>query len=463
MQNSLSNFFARIGRKLTQPVFSGTGGRGGWGWFSDLFRGEFDYRKEAGHLWESSIPLACLKWEQRATTEIEICAQQKDDSGDWTIDVDHAIANLIVNPNPHFDSHQLLDALRMDYHLDGNAYLYKVRSASGAVVEYWWIPHWLIEPRWREDGQDFIACYEYSVNGQIYALPVEDIIHFRNGIDPSSNGRKGLSDFRGVLREVCSDNEAAVFGAALMRNMGIPGVIISPKAQAAGGNPTLTKQQRNDFKEQWNESFTGERRGEPFVQSIPVDITVPGFSPQQLVLDKVRKIPEERITAAFGIPAVVLGFGAGLETSSAKASHADARKQAYESCVIPTLYAFARTMTRQLMPEFGDISKERIWFDISNVSLLQPDQNELYKRVTSAYDSGWLKRSEARRLAGFQSDAEDEVYKALPAPGDADEKEKDNQDSDNKEDSEAEDPEEELKSIRREIAARWAKATREAA
>lgn len=462
MPNSLSNFLTRIGRRLTQPVFSGTGGQGGWGWFNSLFRGEFDYRKEAGHLWESSIPLACLKWEQRATTEIEICAQLKDESGDWSIDAGHPISELIANPNPHFDAHQLLDALRMDYHLDGNAYLFKRRSLSGAVVELWWIPHWLIEPRWREEGQDFIGCYEYSVNGQIYALPVEDVIHFRNGIDPESNGRKGLSDFRGVLREVCSDNEAAVFGAALMRNMGIPGVIISPKAQAAGGNPTLTKQQRNDFKEQWSESFTGERRGEPFVQSIPIDINVPGFSPQQLVLDKVRKIPEERITAAFGIPAVVLGFGAGLETSSAKASHADAREQAYESCVIPTLYAFARTMTRQLMPEFGDIAKERIWFDISNVSVLQQDQDALFKRITSAYDSGWIKRSEARKMAGLKSDAEDEIYKSLPAASDETQKNPDDEDAESDEDPDASDKEEELKSIRREIAARWAKATKEA-
>lgn len=455
MQNSLSQFFSRIGARLTQPVFSGTGGLGGWRWLSDLWRNGFDYRREAGNLWESSIPLACLKWEQRASSEVEIVAQRRDASGDWVTDAAHPAYPLLTNPNPFFDTHQLLNALRMDYHLDGNAYLWKARSGSGQVVQLWWVPCWMIEPCWQEDGDDFITCYQYRANGKDYALPVTDIIHFRNGIAPESHGRKGLSDFHAVLREVCTDNEGSVFGAALLRNMGVPGVIISPKAAAGGGAQNLTKAQRSDFKEQWTESFTGERRGEPFVQSIPIDITMPGFSPQQLLLDKIRQIPEERISAAFGIPAVVLGLGAGLQHASAKSSFADARAQAYDSCVIPTLYEFARALTRQLMADFGDVNNERIWFDLSDVGALQPDQDALFVRISAAYLAGWLKRSEARELAGYESGPEDDIYappKALP-PG--------NEDPAAPDDNEDPDPDEELKTIRRELAARWAKATKE--
>jgi len=317
----------------------------------------------------------------------------------------------------------------------------------------------MIDPRWEEGGADFIGGYEYRVNGKIYGIPVGDIIHFRNGVDPASQGRKGLSDFAAVLREVCSDNEAAVFGAALMRNMGVPGVIISPKQETM-----LSTAARKKMVEDWTEKFTGERRGEPFVQSIPIDITMPGFSPQQMVLDKIRKIPEERITAAFGIPAVVLGMGAGLEASTAKASHSDARSQAYESCVIPTLYTFARAMTRALMPEFGDIATQRIWFDLTGVSALKADQDALYKRLDMAYNGGWLKRSEVREAAGYKSGPEDDVYAEKPSPslmlhdgsGNPRARPKGTDANDG-------DPEEELKTIRAEIAARWAKATKEAA
>ncbi len=403
-----SSFLRRIGEVLNRPVHSGMGGMGGWGNFG-FSRGGYDYKAEAGPLYESSIPLACLKWEQRASIEAEVCAQKRNESGDWENDNRAPILDLLFNPNPHFDIHQLLDALRFDYHLAGNSYLYKARSGSGKVVQLWWIPSGMIEPRWEETGTEFISCYEYSVNGRIYAIPVADIIHFRNGIDPRSHGRKGLSDFAAVLREVCTDNESAVIAATLCRNMGIPGVIIAPKS-TQGIDTQLTKEQRNQFKEMWQESFTGERRGEPFVQSIPVDITMPGFSPQQMLMDKMRAIPEMRITAAFGIPASVLGLMAGVENSKTKGGRGDEREQAYESCIIPTLYTLARTLTRQLMSEFDDVKTARIWFDLSDVRVLQQDEDALFKRMDSAWKNGWLKRSEVREKTGYESTPEDEIY-----------------------------------------------------
>lgn len=378
-------------------------------WLSQL-RG-FDYRTEAGNLWESSIPLACLKWEQRATNEAEVAIQRRDGSGKWINDSTHPLLDLLTNPNPFFDTHQLLDVLRFDYHLSGDAYLWKARAMTGEVVQLWWIPSSMIVPRWNEGGTSFIDCYEYSVNGNIYALPVEDVVHFRNGLDPDWQGRKGLSDFAAVLREVCTDNEAGVFTAALLRNMGVPGVIIAPKGSGDGNTPELTKRERNSLKELWQSCFTGERRGEPFVQSIPVEITNPGFSPSDLVLDKLRKLPEERITAAFGIPAVVLGLGAGLEASTAKASHADAREQAYESCVIPTLHTFSRALTRQLLSEFEDTKLVRIWFDLSDVRVLQEDHDARAKRASVLFNGGIVKLSEARDLMGFKSGSEEEKYK----------------------------------------------------
>ncbi len=405
------NFLQQIGRVLSKPVFSGYGGRGGWGLNGRYpSGGAFDYKREAGPLWESSIPFMCLKWEQRATVEAEIVVQGRDENGDWKNLPGHPLLDLLGNPNPFFDLHQLLDAVRFDYHLSGNAYLWKSRSASGKVVQLWWIPSWLIEPRWEETGGEFINCYEYLVNGQSFSIPVGDIIHFRNGIDPRSHGRKGLSDFAAVLREVCTDNEASIFTASLLRNMGVPGVIISPKGTDA--NPgNLTKDQRNEFRDLWNEMFTGERRGEPFIQSIPVDVTMPGFSPQQMVLDKLHSIPEQRICGSFGIPASVLQLGTGLENSNTKAGKGDDREQAYESCVIPTLYAVARTLNRSLAPEFGVVTVMRVWFDVSEVRCLQEDENEVIKTLVLACGGPFLTVNEARTkrgvksIAGAQSDA----------------------------------------------------------
>ena len=47
------------------------------------------------------------------------------------------------------------------------------------------------------------------------------------GIDPN-NTRKGLSPLASLYREIFTDDEAANMTASLMRNIGVPGVVLSP-------------------------------------------------------------------------------------------------------------------------------------------------------------------------------------------------------------------------------------------
>src|SRR5690606_31997656 len=98
--------------------------------------------------------------------------------------------------------------------LDGNAYWVKVKNEAGGVLELWYVPHWLIEPKATRDstGQTFITHYEYRVDGQVLAVERDEIVHFRYGLDPH-NPRKGMSPLASVLREVFTDDEAANFSA----------------------------------------------------------------------------------------------------------------------------------------------------------------------------------------------------------------------------------------------------------
>jgi HK97 family phage portal protein len=404
----VNNFLARIGRALTTPLFSGSGGAsglGGWnmrGLSALLGMPVIDPENEVGELWRSSIPFSCLKWEQRASIELGCVVQRNDANGEWVNDARHSALVVLRNPNPFHSTAQFWDCVRWDWHLDGNAYIWKERSASGKMIRLWWIPSWMIEPRWEEGGTEFISCYEYSVNGQVFALPVSDVIHLRNGLDPRWQGRKGLSDFAAVHREVLSDDEAAVLVASLMKNGGMPGVIISPKSAGAGsGMPAqMNKEQRAEFGEYWNENFSGSNRGKPFIQSIPVDVQFPAYNPQQLVLDKVRAIPEQRIAGAFGLPLSVLQLGSGLVNSNSKANKSDDREQAYESCIIPNSMMIAEQFSRQFLPEFGsDTTFTRVWFDASNVRCLQADEDALAKRLVVACGGPYMTPNEARKRA----------------------------------------------------------------
>ena len=85
--------------------------------------------------------------------------------------------------------------------------------------------------------------------------------------------------------------------------------------------------------------------------------------------------------------------------------------------VVPTMNYIAGEIRAQLAPEFYG-EREDIWmdFDYSKVKALLEDENALYERMTKAYEKGWLKRSEVRAQADYQSGPEDEAYRPEPAP-----------------------------------------------
>lgn len=368
---------------------------GPWGWLFNLLPGaQYDYRREAANLWENSIVLACIKWMGRTFPEAPPLIEELMPDGKWVVSPGHSFVPLIENPNPFWTDCELWAATLLSLAVDGNAYWYKSRSKAGRVVELYYVPHWTMEPRWPDDGGKFLSGYEYRVHGDPIHLPVEDVVHFRDGVDPR-NYRKGLSPLSAVLREVCSDNEAATFSAALLRNMGVPGVVISPAKEEG----ELATEERERLLKLWQQKFAGDRRGEPLVTQIPISVSAPAFSPEQMVIDKVRRVPEERITAALGIPAIVVGMGAGLERST-YANFKEAREAAYESSIIPTKRILAKQLTQQLLVEFADPGRFRIGWDFSEVRALQESQNDMFARLTAAVGGPWLSPNEARAYVG---------------------------------------------------------------
>jgi phage portal protein BeeE len=104
---------------------------------------------------------------------------------------------------------------------------------AGRVIALWWIPSDARAALAADDPTVFIGWYEYTVDGVVYEDRPEDVVHFRHGIDPN-NPRKGLSPLASLFREIFTDDEAANFTASLLRNLGVPGVVISPANTTAG-------------------------------------------------------------------------------------------------------------------------------------------------------------------------------------------------------------------------------------
>jgi hypothetical protein len=261
-----------------------------------------------------------------------------------------------------------------------------------------------VEPYWPQDGSAYLSGYNYSPNGLEIPYAPADIVHFRDGLDPH-NTRKGLSPLASLLREIFTDDEAANYTASLLRNVGVPGVIIAPDTDEVNVTPDDAKA----IKAQFKDLTSGDNRGDPLVMPARVKVTSLGFDPQQMDVKTLRRIPEERISAVLGVPAIVAGLGAGLDRSTF-ANMAEARELAYESTIIPNQRLFAADLTTQLLGEWDATGKQRVAWDYRNVRVLQEDQNKLWLRVDTAVRGGWLTVARAQELVGEQAEEADNVY-----------------------------------------------------
>lgn len=370
------------------------GATSAWSWglqLGGLNRGRIDYAALVGDGRGNAIVVAVIRWVQRTFPEATPIVYERLREGDEEARPDHDLVALLNRPNEFYSGVHLWSATLADWLTSGNAYWYKARNGAGRVVELWWVPSSLIEPRWPDDGSVFISHYDYNPDGRFQQLAVDDVVHFRDGIDPD-NIRKGLSPLLSLARELFTDDEAAAFSASLLRNLGVPGVIISPDE-----NVVMSQDDAERIKAEFSHRYSGEGRGQAMVMSAKTQTTVLSFSPQQMNLKDIRRVPEERVTAIYGVPAMVLGLGAGLDRST-YSNYEQAREAAYESMIFPMQRLFLAELNTQLMDDFEDVRKFRVAFDNSQIRVLAEDTDALYTRVSNAQ---YLTVNEKRTQVGL--------------------------------------------------------------
>ena len=365
------------------------------------------WETDAGDLSRNSAVFAGIAWIQRNFPDARL--QVVTESGEKPTAIPrHPLTELLKRPNPHYSSTALWAGSLISYLADGNAYWMKARNTiaggPGLPVELWWVPHWMMRPERPRNGGAFLEKYVYTVNGKEYDVKPADVVHLRYGRDPY-NDLLGLSPWKACLREIVADNEALTYHAAIMQNFGVPGVVASP----ATPDVTPTEPMARQFRDLWKQKMTGDHRGEPLVVPWPVKLEMPGWSPEQLMLEKVFHLSEERICAVLGLSPMVLGLGSGLERSTFS-NYSEAREAAYYDCLIPIQRMIAEELNAQLLPDLGDPEAQCVCWDYSDVRALQPDMGEVAKRNVLLFNAGLIRQSEARTDQGLPVTPEMEKF-----------------------------------------------------
>jgi HK97 family phage portal protein len=395
--------------KAFRMHFTGYGGTFGQSWGSGWPLGWFNnsrlnYAAEAGRLTQSSLVMSAVNWLGRVLPEAPLQVMQADGKGKEEPIVGHPAIKLLNRPNPFYSGASLWKSFALSWITSGNPYFLKARNSFGQVVQLWYVPPAMMGPRWPEDGSEFISYYEYQVDGRLYRIEVDDVIHFRDGADPANMGRTGLSPIASILREICADNEVATYQFLLLKNGGVP-----PVALALKDGQVSVQFNADEIKQNYLRATSGDERGKVFVSNRAVELTKLGFNPTEMDLKVLRHLPESRFASVIGIAKETLGFGAADENSTYN-NVQQADERSIETYVKPLWDYIADELTHQLGPDFALKDNQRFASDLSEIAALQEDRNSLHKRAQGDLASGGITVNEYRAMIGMPSIADGNVY-----------------------------------------------------
>ncbi len=430
------NFMQRVASGVVQRVASGLSvvkkdfgvtaeGDAGWtrmggGGVPHYPNSDLDWQGKAGDLLFNSVVSICVQFVMDKIAEPQVRAVRQDGGGMLTPIAKHPATQLLNWANGEYRGRQLLAALALSFKINGNAYAVKVRGPGGLGMprELWYVPHWRMTPLAPPDGgptQFYKMTVPGSTQSKIY--PRADVIHHRNGLDPS-NPRLGMSAFRAQFRSIVSDNEIDTYTALVLSNFGLAGVVITPD----GSDVEIEPEQAEELKRRMQQSMTGDSRGDILVPNVPIKLQYASRSPQDLALTTIGDRPMQRICATFGIDPAAVGLSA-LTGEKYGTLRKEARASSYEQGILPMLSVFAEAWSQELLPDFGQsLDDVFIEYDYSRVRDMQEDSDAVHKRARDDFKGNGLTLDEFRALIGLDP-AEDKalgdkfLFQLLPAPG----------------------------------------------
>lgn len=348
----------------------------------------------------NSIVMACVFWAMRNVVQA-IPVVERFEGGGWKVVPDHPVTELLRNPQARLalddrsvlTGRKLLSSLTYSRMLDGNSYVLKIRNDAGIVIGLDWLPHGSVRAVGRGDRPGVASHYEVASRSGWICVDAGDVIHDMDGVDPG-NLLSGMSRLKCLMRQVMTDNQIAAYCQSIMRSP-VPSFMVSVK----GDRSRISQEDADALAKRFAEKTSGEKVGGVIVPTFDAEITPVGYRPDEMAIEAMNRLPEERITAVFGIPALVLGLGSGLGRAT-YSNLKESREAAVEEFLVPLWQELSSTFTNQLLREYESGSGWRVRFDTSEVAVLQEDRHRLHARVRADLAAGIIDAETARRETG---------------------------------------------------------------
>ncbi len=362
--------------------------------------GKFDV-STMGNGASNSAVVACLQVLSVSFSEAVLQIKVYDEELDKIVP-NHPLTTLMRRPNPYMSGDILQQYIINAMHVSGDAYIIKQKNNAGQLVALYPLMPEQITPK--GNNEELITHYEYeTANKKVMIMP-EDMVHIRLGLDQTDH-KKGFAPLRTVLREIYGDESAGQMATALLANSGVPSVMISPKDDFGP-----TQEEAEQIAKTYQQKVSGKNKGMPLILSGSMDIKKMAFSPTELDIGTLRRVPEERISAVLGVPAILAGLGAGLERAT-YSNAKELREFFTENKLIPLWKQVGEEITQQiLLKDYESNSLTTAEYNFSEVRALQTDVADIYNRVNVGVQGGWITIAEAREAVGLPVADNQKVY-----------------------------------------------------
>jgi HK97 family phage portal protein len=317
---------------------------------------------------------------------------------------DHQLAQWLKRPNPAMTCYRLMETLMGDIGLYMEAFWLKVRYRDAGRNAIGLVP--LPPSEMGVDGGLLPSEFIWRPDGRERRFAPSEIVYF-NGYNPCERLR-GLSLLETLRSIVAEDAAAGQYREQLWSNAGrMEGIWeLSDKA------PKWTKEQQQDFREQWQEyAGGGGKAGMTAVGPRGATYKQASFSSKDSEYVLGGKLRREVSTAGWHIPQPMVGILDHATFSNIREQH----KHLYQDTLGPTIEMITQELERQLLIECEDQRDVYVEFNIG--AKLAGTFEERAAAIQMSVGRPWRTVNEARALENLPRLDDPEMDRVAPQQG----------------------------------------------
>lgn len=342
----------------------------------------------------NTVVSSCVSFYQRSYTEPSFTPKYNID-GEVAEDNDE-IYHLLNYPNLYMSGSQM-QSLIITYQLTTGACYVEILREGTAPTGLFPYSALVIEPEFNSYGHlsGYVKCLG---GGKKTLLAKEDVIYLPYIIPDPINSFFAVCPLLLCARAIDTDVELDLFIYAHLKNNASPGTVLIPPSLEKSGGMGVDEGEMEGIIGNFIKKMTEDGRGRVTGLQGGWDIKEVGSHIVDLDLSNLRKDPEARICAAFGINPRLIGVSVGLDHSTDN-NYEHSKLEFYQGTLTQLLKFNADNFSRAFEKEFE--GKYYFEYDLDSIEIIKQARVKQNEYLSQQFKDGIITKEELRTALGY--------------------------------------------------------------